>query len=284
MNTNPYTSPQTAFANQEEETYQPSVLSFSGRIGRLRYLAYSIPWNLLIWVGIAVIGIVAAIIIPMLGENAETAGVIVGILLALILVVVVYIPVFALAVRRLNDMNQSGWLSLLILLPFINFIFMLVLIFAPGTKGTNKYGPQPVKNSGLVIFGALIFPLGFGVLGILAAVALPAYQDYTIRAQVSEALMEVAEVRLKVEDYAQQYNEFPAQNSDIDHNWRSDSPRVQSIDVMTGGVITLVLDSDNLNLQGKTIVFRPSDENDFIEWDCTGGDLEPKYRPSLCRP
>ena len=281
--TNPYSTPQSPF-DAEEETYQPHVLTFEGRIGRLRYLAYSIPWGLLTWVAFFVLGIVAAIVIPAFASGSEAAAGIIGIIMALVLVVIAYIPAFGLAKRRLNDMNQSGWLGLIMIIPFVNFLFLLVLLFAPGSQGSNRYGPRPCENSGLVIVGALLFPLSFvGIIGILAAIALPAYQDYTYRAQISEVLNEVYPVREKVEVYYQDNNEFPIQNQDIDHHWRSDSPYVQSIDVTTGGVITVVLESNNDMLNEKTIVFRPSITDDYIEWDCTGGDLAEKYRPSLCR-
>ena len=281
--TNPYSTPQSPF-DADEETYEPHVLSFDGRIGRLRYLAYSIPWGLLTWVAFLVLGIVAAIVVPAFASGSEAAAGIIGIVAALVMVVIAYIPVFGLAKRRLNDMNQSGWLSLILIIPFVNFIFLLVLLFAPGTQGTNRYGPQPCENSGLVIVGALFFPLSFvAVIGILAAIALPAYQDYTVRAQITDALNQAYPVRDKVEMYYQENNEFPAQNQDIDHHWRSTSPNVQSIDVATGGVITVVMESNNEMVKEKTIVLRPSLNNDDIEWDCTGGDLAEKYRPSLCR-
>jgi len=284
--TNPYSAPQAPIGSDtDNERYQPQVLSFSGRIGRLRYLAYSIPWNLLAWVGFMVLGMISAVLLPML-VNGNGAGVgILGVLIGLVILAIAYVPMFGLSVRRLNDLNQSGWLSLILLIPLINLLFLLVLIFAPGTKSVNNYGPRPVENSGLVIFGALIFPLSFVfVFGVLAAIALPAYQDYVLRAQTSDAILQVQPVQDKVEVYAQEHQEFPAQNQDIDHSWRGDSLYVQSIDVATGGVITLVIESDNSSIQGKTVVFRPNVDNGFIEWDCTGGDLEMKHRPSVCRP
>ena len=82
--------------------------------------------------------------------------------------------------RRLNDLDQSGWWGIMMLIPLLNFFFGLYLVFAPGSKGSNSFGPAPCKNSVGVIIGGFLFPLLF-IFGILAAVAIPAYKDYQER-------------------------------------------------------------------------------------------------------
>jgi uncharacterized membrane protein YhaH (DUF805 family) len=52
---------------------------------------------------------------------------------------------FSIAVRRLHDINQSGWWSLVALIPVVNFFFVLYLLFVEGT-GKNKFGPSPKQN------------------------------------------------------------------------------------------------------------------------------------------
>ncbi len=280
---NPYSTPSSQFSQAQEDTYQPTVFTFSGRIGRLRYIAYSIPWSLVLMAGMMIFGIIAAVLIPIMGGSAGAIGVM--IFLWVLIGLASFLPMFSLAIRRLNDMNTSGWVSLVMLIPFVNFLMVLVLLFFPGTQGKNNYGPEPNENSTLVILGALIFlPLGLiAGLGIVAAVALPAYQDYTLRAETSAANFESVEVRSKVEMYYLENDELPAQNQDIDHHWRSDSPNIESIDVSTGGVVTIALASTNNNINGKTIIYRPSVDQGYIEWDCRGGDLEAKYRTVDCR-
>ena len=46
-------------------------------------------------------------------------------------------------VRRLHDMDQTGWLALLAFVPLVNILMFFVLLFASGTPGANRYGPQP---------------------------------------------------------------------------------------------------------------------------------------------
>ena len=108
-----------------------------------------------------------------------------------IVIIIAYVAVVGLVlvfnvfwtIRRLNDCNMSGWLTFVFILPLIN----LVLWILPGTRGANRYGPMPPPNGIGVILLALLMPV-IAVLGILAAIAIPAYQDYTIRARVHEGL------------------------------------------------------------------------------------------------
>lgn len=56
------------------------------------------------------------------------------------------IPGLAVAVRRLHDVNKSGWFFLIALIPFIGSIWLLILFCSEGTKGTNNYGTDPKDN------------------------------------------------------------------------------------------------------------------------------------------
>ncbi|HEV2403598.1 MAG TPA: DUF805 domain-containing protein [Candidatus Saccharimonadales bacterium] len=79
-------------------------------------------------------------------SNALTAIVNIISLLVGIVSVVLIIPVTISAyVRRLHDVNQSGLLTLLVFVPFVNLLLFLYLLFAPGTQGANKYG-NPVNS------------------------------------------------------------------------------------------------------------------------------------------
>ncbi|MBQ8418643.1 MAG: DUF805 domain-containing protein, partial [Phascolarctobacterium sp.] len=48
-------------------------------------------------------------------------------------------------VRRCHDLDRSGYWGLLVLIPVVNFFFLLYLLFAKGTEGWNQYGPDPLE-------------------------------------------------------------------------------------------------------------------------------------------
>jgi uncharacterized membrane protein YhaH (DUF805 family) len=155
------------------DTYEPMFLETSGRLGRIRYLGYGIR-NYLLFVLVVVIG--AAI-----GRGSNFVS---GVIFA-IGGLFFFAMNFVLMVRRLNDLNHTGWLSLLSLIPFVNFFFGLYVLFAPGTEGSNNYGrpATPSKSGAVIVVLALV---SIFVIGVLAAVALPAYQDYTKRAKAAQ--------------------------------------------------------------------------------------------------
>jgi len=179
---NPYTAPTAEMADQDgNETYTPKIFAVSGRIGRLRYIGYHWLATMLM---VMIIGVLAAITIPMAGHGGSAA---VG-----LLVLPFYGLLFAISIiyarRRLHDLDQSGWMSLLVLIPLVGFFMGLYLVFAPGTQGSNRFGPAPAKQSNAiawVIIGGFVFIV---VIGILAAVAIPAYQQYTLKARAQHQL------------------------------------------------------------------------------------------------
>ena len=98
-----------------------SALSASGRFGRLSYLG----WNMLLGLSMFVLGIIAALFIPALSNSpSNTLIFILGAVAIIIYIGVIYFS-FIFTIRRLHDKNQSGWLSLVMLVPFINFFFLV---------------------------------------------------------------------------------------------------------------------------------------------------------------
>ena len=167
--------------NQKYQTSE-SALSPSGRFGRLSYLG----WNMLMSFSILIIiGIIAAFSPGLLADPTTMTG---SSMLATVLIGIAYIVLlyfsFVFTIRRLHDRNHIGWLSLLILVPGINLLFMLYLIFAKGDDRSNQYGPRRNTKGWEKVLAwiyILIFPLAF-----LAAIALPAYQDYVTRTQQAQ--------------------------------------------------------------------------------------------------
>ncbi len=186
MTTNPYQAPASDVTQaHSNQPYQPNIFTAQGRIGRLRYLGYGMISYLCLIPIFALIGVSAGIS-GSTGESGEP-GILIFVLGGIAYLALIVFS-FILAKRRLNDLNQSGWLSLLLFIPLVNIVVGLWLLFAPGKKEQNNYGPYPVKNPIGIVILALIMPIA--ILGILAAVAIPAYQDYVERASSYENVLE----------------------------------------------------------------------------------------------
>ena len=61
------------------------------------------------------------------------------------------IPSFAVSVRRLHDIERSGWFLLLALIPIIGWIILLYWMCQPGTPGQNQFGEDPMGEGGLAV-------------------------------------------------------------------------------------------------------------------------------------
>lgn len=114
--------------------------TFTGRASRSEYWYFTlfniIASTLLLLLGIA-IGAATG------GSDGVPGGLIVGYILYIIYGLGVLIPSLAVAVRRLHDTNNSGWLILLGLIPCVGGIVLLVFMILQGTNGENKYGDIP---------------------------------------------------------------------------------------------------------------------------------------------
>ncbi len=178
--TNPYATPNSDSFVNEEGYDQTRVFSMSQRIGRLRYLCY-ISCAYLIVGGIVgiVVGFMAAINGNEGFQGNNGVGIIVMIPLAILYIAFLVFSIIV-GIRRLHDLNQSGWIIIALFIPIVGLFIAIYMLFFPGTQGSNKFGLQPMKNTPLIWVGGLILPLIF-IIGILAAIALPAYQDYINR-------------------------------------------------------------------------------------------------------
>jgi uncharacterized membrane protein YhaH (DUF805 family) len=162
---NPYAAPDAVLSDPstDGETYEPKVFSVNGRIGRARYLVYLFAWAFAFGFpfGIAVAALSG--IFPMLksGEN-------------LIINIFGYALTFVIARRRMHDLDNPGWMALLMFVPFLNFFIGLYLLIRPGTSEENRFGPAPSPNSKTVLIFAWLVPT-IAIGGIAASVLIPAF-------------------------------------------------------------------------------------------------------------
>ena len=132
------------------------------------------------------------------------------------------------------------------------------------------------------------------IIGILAAVALPAYQDYTVRAKVTEGLSLAGAAKVAVAENA-------ANGTAYASGWTAPgaTTNVASVGIVEAtGVITVTY-AGNIDGGSKTMLIVPSSggtafsggtasattvpTGGSVAWDCKGGTLSQKYRPAVCR-
>ena len=128
------------------------------------------------------------------------------------------------------------------------------------------------------------------IIGILAAVAIPAYQDYTIRAKVTEGLSLASSGKTAVSEYFSTKGVLPTNNTlaGMASPASIAGTHVRRVTVgpaATPGLITVIYSGSPIN--GSTLALRPTTAAGGIMWNCTlsgaGATLEGKYRPSSCR-
>ena len=128
------------------------------------------------------------------------------------------------------------------------------------------------------------------IIGILAAIALPMYDNYAARAQISEALIFASSIKM---DVSTTY--FGQGWSPVGNYSSASSPYgryVQSATVSASGVITMTINNNaNTMIQGKTLTLVPTVAsngmaNAVIEWDCdssSANSIPRNFLPSPCR-
>jgi len=123
------------------------------------------------------------------------------------------------------------------------------------------------------------------IIGILAAVAIPAYQDYTIRAQVSEGMSLAGGAKTAVAEFYTQRGTMPADNGAAGLANATDivGTYVSAVTI-SNGVIEVSYGNDaNTIIAAETLVVSPVTSAGSVAWNCKPGTLATKYLPSDCR-
>jgi len=136
-------------------------------------------------------------------------------------------------------------------------------------------------TSNVVLIFVLVFVF-IAFIGILAAIAIPAYQDYTTKARLVEAVAVGRNAADSVANYYNQHQEVP--NSLEQTGFATPiPPTVKELSVNSeNGTVIITMASAPIN--GKTFLFVPSlDSNKQIIWTCMSQEIEDKYLPQQCR-
>ncbi|WP_339505127.1 DUF805 domain-containing protein [Pseudomonas sp. RL_105y_Pfl2_101] len=211
----PYAPPRAEVGEALAEYSTLKPFSFDGRIGRLRYLAWTMVLTLTM-LPLAGLGFWLATA-WLLASNSTAALVVGGLLGAAVVLAFAFVSI-QFNVQRLHDLGWSGWLWLVNLVPFVGSIFPFILIIAPGNTGANQYGPPPPRNSTAVkllaslwiVMLVLVFLATFaGIFGALQedydSSSLSSYESSEFSNETTEEpAVEAAEPASPSVDYEQE--------------------------------------------------------------------------------
>lgn len=121
------------------------------------------------------------------------------------------------------------------------------------------------------------------IIGILAAIAIPAYQDYTKRAHVSEGLSLAAGAKTAVSEFYSTNNAWPTGNASAGLANASDikGNAVQSVAVNASQIT--VTYTGKVDATNNTLILAAVASGGAITWSCTGGTVASNIRPTNCR-
>ena len=142
------------------------------------------------------------------------------------------------------------------------------------------------KQQGFTLIELMIV---VAIIGILAAIAIPAYQDYTIRAQVSEGLNLTGAAKAAVTEYFQDRGTMPLDNTVAGISTPATSiagKYVTSVQVVAGRIDVLYGGSAPAHsaIGGDILIMTPSTvQAGSVQWACTSTTIENKHLPAACR-
>ncbi|WP_306332087.1 pilin [Xanthomonas chitinilytica] len=141
------------------------------------------------------------------------------------------------------------------------------------------------KQQGFTLIELMIV---VAIIAILAAIALPAYQNYIKRAKVSEGITAASACKGSIAEYVANMNEYPADAAAAGCDNFTATQYVTTLEVGTAGEVTVTYDNVGSGVDGATYVLEPGPGADpadgqITEWICTNSTVESQLLPASCR-
>jgi Tfp pilus assembly major pilin PilA len=139
------------------------------------------------------------------------------------------------------------------------------------------------SNAAAIIIVALLI---IAMIGMLAAIAIPAYQDYTIRAQIAEGLNLSAGAKVAVTEFIQNHSELPTDNrsAGLSPADQIAGLYVSRVAVDAGRIVITYGNDAHAKIERRSVILVPDASNfPAVEWRCYSSDIANDWLPSACR-
>lgn len=117
---------------KKDETWMEKFFNADGRLNRKPFIIR--------WLILSVIALCLDLLAPMAGMDFTVRS-----FISAVEFIFISVPSIMLMIRRLHDLNRSGWWWLLLIVPFINLALIIYILFFKGTVGPNRFGEDPLS-------------------------------------------------------------------------------------------------------------------------------------------
>ncbi|WP_018607888.1 NINE protein [Uliginosibacterium gangwonense] len=176
--------------------------------------------------------------------------------------------------------------SLTFIPSIIAFIEFIVFLCTSNESWGAKYGPgrQQASSGGLIAIVVIVGGfVGIAMIGILAAIALPAYQDYTVRARLAEAYAAVQPTTVAIGEYYMTNKQVPPDLKTVGVDASHLSKQIRNVELNPeNGILTVYVNTSAG--ADASLLFTPEvDAQGKVIWTCSSETIRQGMLPHMCR-